>query len=410
MSDYINQKRTNPDPHALLAIAKALHPPDYNRQRNLFGRIMKRLHATTEPNANALLAGTIYSRSLNFLGVQLQRAGALDSAATLFAEAQELNPDNVAAGINLAFNENLRQGVTNQVDSARVTPDQFGKYHNWNEVLMACGPFDETSFCFENGAWFMQPTVMLMNQAAAQFSRVRQLAPDNLAARLFLAQIYVFARKPDLALEALKAPLAHPEDFALTETNSTELNILAASVHFLKNENAAAANLLEQETAIHPLDETLLTFATQSLMRRGLYTNALHVINRKLARTPDDPQWVYGKGFASLQIHAYDDAIAAFSRILEMQTNSPDALYNRAFAYFQSDRLDAARADFRQLQTTFTNSFQVAYGLGEIAWRQHDTNEAIRNYRIFLANAPTNSAELKTIRERVDSLKVTGDK
>jgi tetratricopeptide (TPR) repeat protein len=142
----------------------------------------------------------------------------------------------------------------------------------------------------------------------------------------------------------------------------------------------------------------------------GLYTNALDVANRKLARSPDDPQWIYGKAFASLQIGAYDDAVKAFSRILETQTNNADALYNRAFACFQSEHFDAARADFRRLQATFTNEFHVAYGLGEIAWRQHETNEAVRNYQIYLANAPTNSAELKTVRERLTQLNVTSGK
>ena len=100
----------------------------------------------------------------------------------------------------------------------------------------------------------------------------------------------------------------------------------------------------------------------------------------------------------------YDDAVTALSEFLKTQTNNPDALYNRGFAYLQSGHLDAARADFSQLQTTHTNNFQVAYGLGEVAWRQHNTNEAIRNYQICLVSAPTNSIELKTIRERLAQL------
>ena len=69
-----------------------------------------------------------------------------------------------------------------------------------------------------------------------------------------------------------------------------------------------------------------------------------------------------------------------------------------------SDKLDAARADYLQLQTSYTNSFQVAFGLAEIAWRKHTTNEAIQNYQLYLANAPTNSAEFKTARERLTQL------
>ena len=58
-----------------------------------------------------------------------------------------------------------------------------------------------------------------------------------------------------------------------------------------------------------------------------------------------------------------------------------------------------------RLQQSNTNAFQIAYGLGEIAWRQHDTNEAVRNYQIYLANAGTNSDEAKTVLERLRELK-----
>ncbi|HEX9048430.1 MAG TPA: hypothetical protein VF988_15490, partial [Verrucomicrobiae bacterium] len=58
----------------------------------------------------------------------------------------------------------------------------------------------------------------------------------------------------------------------------------------------------------------------------------------------------------------------------------------------------------------YSNAFQVAYALGEIAWRKHETNEAIRNYRIYVGNAPTNSAELKPVRERLHELKASNGK
>jgi tetratricopeptide (TPR) repeat protein len=383
------------------AIEYALHPPDYSKLPGVIGWLMMHLHVSAEPDPNALMAATFYSRSLNFLGVQVQRAGELEKAAALFSDAQELNSNNVVASINLEFNQSLRAGSPTPLNLAAVTSDRFGKSHTWNEVVGANGPFDETSFCFAYGDWLMQATPPLTHQAAAVFSRVCQLAPDNLAARLFLAQIYIAYRLPDKALAILHDPLTQPARFALTEFNSTELNVLAASAHFQKNENAAGTTLLESEMARHPDDETLLLVSAQVFNMRGLYTNALHAIDRKLARSPDDPTWLYGKGIVSLQLGAYSDAAAALTRFLEIQTNNPDGVYNRGYAYFQNGQLDAARADFSRLQATYTNNFHVAYGLGEIAWRKHETNEALRNYQIFLANAPTNTAELETIRERV---------
>jgi tetratricopeptide (TPR) repeat protein len=91
--------------------------------------------------------------------------------------------------------------------------------------------------------------------------------------------------------------------------------------------------------------------------------------------------------------------------VLALQPNNNDALFNRAVANLASDRLDAARADYLQLQQTYTNLYVAAYGLGEIAWRRHETNEAIRNYQIYLANANTNTSEARTIAERLKSLK-----
>ena len=91
--------------------------------------------------------------------------------------------------------------------------------------------------------------------------------------------------------------------------------------------------------------------------------------------------------------------------MLAIQTTNHTALFNRAVAYLQSGKLDAARADYEKLQQSFTNSFQVAYGLGEIAWRKHETNEAIKNYEVYLATARTNTAEATNIIERLKSLK-----
>jgi hypothetical protein len=63
--------------------------------------MLDNFHAPREQNQNAILAGTFYSRSLNFWGVQLQRAGDLTNAAAYFILAEEANPDNFVAQVNL---------------------------------------------------------------------------------------------------------------------------------------------------------------------------------------------------------------------------------------------------------------------------------------------------------------------
>lgn len=369
---------------------------------NLAGWLLGHLHGQAEPNPNAVFAANLYSRALDFWGVELQRAGRLDDAAAAFAYAAQLNPENVVATINLDFNRALLAGTAASIDPDRATTDAFGKYRNWNAVLNGNGPFDEPSFVFANALLLGQAGYT--RQAVAPFNRVRQLAPDNLPARLWLAQMYLFNRLPAPALEALRDPLLHPARFGLTDSNSTEINILAAAGHFQKSEVPQGVALMEVEISRHPDDATLLTAATQAYFVHGLYTNALHLINRQLARQPDDPQWLSGLGYAWLQLSNYDRAISAYTRVLAITTNNPPIRFNRALANLQAGRLDDARADYTELQSAFTNAYQVAYGLAEIAWRQRQTNEAVRNCELYLANAPTNTAEYQSVRERLRAL------
>jgi tetratricopeptide (TPR) repeat protein len=397
---------TRVETQAFAPIIRAVTPPDPNAPRSWGQRMLDNFHAPREQNQNAILAGTFYSRSLNFWGVQLQRAGDLTNAAAYFILAEEANPDNFVAQVNLQFNQSLRAGKSVPLDLSQTSSDQFGKYRDWNGAVNANGPFDEPSFCFMEGINLAMQN-KYFRQAVAPFERVRQLAPDNLAARLWLGQIYVMSRLPDRALVILRDPLEQPERFSLAKTNATELNVTAAAAYFQKNDLAQGTHLLETEIAIHPDDNNLLNAIVQVYLGHGLFTNALVIIDRQLKLAPNDPDWLFNRGNVFFQLKAYDDAIATFTRVLTILTNNPSVLFNRALACLDSGKLDAARADYKTLQQSFTNSFpvQVAYNLGEIAWRQHDTNEAIRNYKIYLANANTNTEEATNVMQRLHELK-----
>ena len=384
-------------------VAQALAKPELSAPKNPFEWMLRHLHPAPETDQNGILAGLFCSRSLNDWGVQLQRAGELDKAAKRFQDAKRFGPDDVSADLNLAFNNVLRTGAALEVKPEHITADQFGKFRNWNELITANGAIDDISFSSAIGLMYVDNG--FLRQAVVCFNRVRQLAPENLPVRLQLAQIYLLNKLPDRALEAIHDPLTQPGKFGLNEKNSTGINVLAASVHFQKNELADGSRLLELEITRHPDDEMLLTATTQVYFQRGLFTNALKVIDRKLARTPDDVIWLFGKGYACIQLGSYADSIKAMTRVLQLQTNNDSARFNRALAYFKSEQLDQARTDYADLQASYTNNFPVAYGLGEIAWQKKETSEALRNYDIYLANAPTNTPEYSTVAERVKSLK-----
>jgi len=370
--------------------------------RGTINWILMHLHAEPQVNDNAILVGLLASRSLNDWGVRLQQAGELDKAAKRFKDARRFNPENIPASVNLAFNQKLRDRSPMDLDFNKVTPDSFGKFRNWNAVVTANGPFDDLTFCIEAGFQFTQNGYF--RQAAAQLERAHQLLPENLLIRFKLAQLYIFNHLPDRAMELLLEPAQQPANYGLNEANSTGLNVLLAATYFLKNNNTEGARLVETEIARHPDDDALSITAVQSFINRGLYTNALKLINTRLLRTPADPDWLFADGYVSMQVNDYAEAARAMTGVLEVQTNNVSARFNRALSNLQIGQLDAARADYLAVQSAYTTSYQVAYGLGEIAYRKKENAEALRQYQIYLANAPTNTPEANTVRARVKEL------
>jgi tetratricopeptide (TPR) repeat protein len=70
-----------------------------------------------------------------------------------------------------------------------------------------------------------------------------------------------------------------------------------------------------------------------------------------------------------------------------------------------SEQFDAAQADCETLQKAYPNTFQVYYHLGEMAYRRNDTNAALRNYQLYLTNAPSNTQKAQFVAGRIKELK-----
>ena len=140
-------------------------------------------------------------------------------------------------------------------------------------------------------------------------------------------------------------------------------------------------------------------------MRYGCFSNALITIDQQLALAPTNVNTLVNKGYACIQVGAFEQAIAPLTQALTLETTNYSAMLNRAIAYLRADKLDAAQHDYEVLQKAFPAAFPISYGLAEIAWHRKDTNAAIRNYELYLANAPTNTTEAKLVSERLKELK-----
>jgi tetratricopeptide (TPR) repeat protein len=128
-------------------------------------------------------------------------------------------------------------------------------------------------------------------------------------------------------------------------------------------------------------------------------------MDQQLAISPTNLNTLVNKGVAYIRAGAFEQAIPLLTQVLAVQTNNYSALLNRAISYLRANKLEAAQRDYEVLQKAFPTTFQIYYGLAEIAWQRKDTNAAVRNYQLYLANAHANTAEAKLVSERLKELK-----
>jgi Flp pilus assembly protein TadD len=332
----------------------------------------------------------------------MQEINQLPTAAAHFQTALKLNPDNIVAQINVDCNQRLQAGTKSAVQLSKSVEDAFGKYRNWEQILGENGPFDEPNFCFEQGRLYFGSK--LYRQAAQQFDRARHLAPDHTSARLWLAQLYVMATKPDEALKLVEEIYAQPDKLVVPKTNLTDLLMVETSAYLAKNDDQNAEAAVQRILDKYPNDEHLLLVASQVFMNNGRYTNALVRINQQLKLNPDAPYVLVNKGYVCLQLKEFDQAIPPLTKALALETNNYSALLNRAIAYLGAKKLDEAQKDYETLQKAFPTAYQVYYGLGEVAFLKQDTNAAIRNYQLYMTHSTTASAESALVTERLKAM------
>ncbi len=369
------------DKQALQPLLAVVAPAPSGKAPSLMDRLAEEAHLAKESNNDAATLARFYSRALDYWGVELQDLGRLTNAAGCFASALALNPDNPVAQINLECNKNLQAGRKSSVQLSKSIDDQFGKYRKWDDLVGENGPFDEPNFCFEEGRTFVGGN--LYRQAAEQFNRVINLAPDNIAARVWLSQLYVVSRMPDQALKLIEPTHSQPDLLDAAQTNRAELLFVEASAHLAQSDLKGAEASVRAALKRSPGDRILLTTATQvymkygryfgdlidakggadspteAQMKQGCYSNAIVALDQELALAPTNVTALVNKGYACIQNGAFEQAIPPLTKAFSLQSTNYSALLNRAIAYLRSDKLEAAQQDYEVLQKAFPTAFQI---------------------------------------------------
>ncbi|HSA12169.1 MAG TPA: tetratricopeptide repeat protein [Candidatus Paceibacterota bacterium] len=254
-------------------------------------------------------------------------------------------------------------------------------------------------------------------QAAANcFSLARELNPDNVAAQV--------NQEFNQALQAGQSPALQPAkavadkfgrrrewDQVLQEDGPFAEPNFCYQVGVALARNGLYRQAIRQFNRVQALAPDLTDarhWLARLFIHTGNYSNALATANQLLQTRPEDDNALFLKAVSLLQSKAYDDAVGPFTHLLTAQTNNYAAQLNRAIAYLQLGKLDAARRDYEAVAQALPRSYQAWFGLGEIAYRQQDAPAAIRNYRMYLTNAPPDTEEAKLVSARLKELQLDG--
>ncbi len=430
-------------------------------------------HGGEQSSASAYLA-KYYSVSLNHWGTTLQRGGFLEPAKAALQIASDLNPRNMAARVNLDFNQQLITGVPRSDASAIAFEDEFNK-STWIEILSYQGSFDDGTYGSRQAQLYLEQG--FHRQAAYLLDRAVQTQPTNVVARLLLANAYLAANRPAETLKLVQQINKFPIK-ALTTTNQVDLISIEAGAFFhngeasksegiLKagmirfpqdrtlfeslvelyrntGETQKALDLLERDLATNPKNILVMLQKADIQINQGQYPQALSELDRLQQIIPNHVQALLYRAFIALQLKDYKQAQAqvekvlaadpvndqaliymgilgqetknyavgadALTKALKQSPGNYVALRNRAILFLKAGKLNDAKKDYDMLRISFPELYSVYYGLGEIAWQQKDTVDAIKNYSLYLKYAPDDNQpelvqEKKEISQRLAELK-----
>jgi tetratricopeptide (TPR) repeat protein len=418
------------DQATLERLAAAISPKAQGAAASWLDRLAKRAYLNEMPNRDATVLGNIYSRALDYWGVEAQKAGNLAAAADHFQRALDLNPANLAARVNLDCNKSLRANSKIAHLPEKSVEELYGQFRTWDLALGQNGPFDQPAYCQQQGLEFAKGR--LYRQAAQQFARAKTFLPDDLAPGLWLARMDILRGLPDEGLKIIKEIRERTPKLDLARTNLTELLLVETAAYLTKADvkgaeatvqwvldkypgdevvlaTAArvylsygvfsnAVTCIHAALAKHPEDENLLVMASQVYMNAKLYTNAIAAIDAALSRHSADDLAKQFMLATAARIHmnagSFSNAIACIDRQLKLNPNNPQALVSIGYAWLQLGVLDQAANLLTQamdMQTNNTPDLRVYARLNRaITYLRGDRLDlAQRDYEALRKSFPT---------------------
>jgi len=358
-----------------------------------------------EPDPIKPLVGVMYSRALDYYGVELQKLEKIQEAGKYFYRALELHTNNVSAYINRDYNDRLQKGITEPAEPSEGAVTRIGLYGgNWNAILNGNGPLDEPITTFLLAKVLGRENNF--RQTALNLERVVHFTPDNFEAQAGLAAMYTRAGFPDKGREHVAFVKSH---FNMADRSLDDQFALlqAEAWSYAKEDNWAKAEALFTEAQTkYPKEAGPFGRLAELYLDDRQYAKAMEVLEKQMLAQPENKLIALPYSWLKIQNKNYSEAVAILTSYLAEHPNDVQALLNRALAYFLDEKNTPAKKDYETTLNLGANPPpQAYYGLAQIALREKDNETALSYFRQYLVTGPPNTPQSRYVREQVELLK-----
>lgn len=347
----------------------------------------------------AEIAARIYSRAANATGVELQRSGRLVEAGRLFALAQDLVPDNVAAIVNAGVNVALQAGkpITPEVRKALNGLPPLA-------VVEAFGPVDEPEFLGTLALALSQAQVPLPRAAAVAASRALELAPQNVGAAEAFARAALAAGEAKLAADAVSKARQLATAAGVSPRALAGIELLQARLLIGSNDIQGAEKTLVEAWKRFPDDAPLIEGISDFYSSLGMATNALLYTDHYLRLHKDDDVILARRGGLLVEAGRAAEAVEVLDGVLGRRPDNYEARLSRGAAQLLLNKPAAARSDFEFLLKQNPNFARALLGLGRACLAEKNEGDAQRHFQKVVELTPTNSVFHLAAKGQLESL------
>ncbi len=216
-------------------------------------------------------------------------------------------------------------------------------------------------------------------------------APRNTAALLLLA-------KSEISLKDFSSAKIHLAEAEKIQPKSADLLFVKSFLESEQGNNARSFDYLEQYLAENPDDiEALARFVVIAL-RAGQNGKAVLTAEKLLNLQPENPDYLYLYGIASLQNNNVQKAETTLTKFLAARPNDSLGCLALGLAFAaQPDKLGEARGQLEKCLAINPNNFEAAYQLGLSYKVQGETAKAIEYLEQTVKLAPDYAAALRDL-------------